>query len=122
MAEHNQLGNNGEELAANYLIKIGYKILEKNWRYQHLEIDLIAEYKNQIIVVEVKTRSSNQWGSPDENVSNTKIKFLSTATEAYLNKLDIDKEVRFDIIAVTFKNDSPSITHLKEAFHPIINQ
>ncbi|MBN2167339.1 MAG: YraN family protein [Marinilabiliaceae bacterium] len=121
MAEHNKIGSKGEQLAATYLQNKGYQILEQNWRCKHWEIDLIAEFNNQIIVIEVKTRRSDKWESPEKSVTNSKIKFLCNAIEAYLDIKNIDKEIRFDIISIYSKPNENNIIHIEEAFHPLLN-
>ena len=117
MAEHNDFGNIAEELATSFLEKKGYKILLKNFRYQKAEIDIIAEFKNEIIIVEVKARGSDLFMEPQEAVTKTKIKSLVMAADFYMKDRNIDKEVRFDIIAV-LRDDKGrlNITHLEDAF------
>jgi putative endonuclease len=121
MAAHNELGKKGEAEAIGFLQHKGYQILERNWRYKHLEVDIIATFNNKLIVAEVKARGTGIWGNPEESVTKGKIKFLAEATEAYLDKYEIDLEVRFDIISVIFQNNSFTIEHIEEAFHPTIN-
>ena len=122
MAIHNRLGIKGEQIALNYIQDKGYQILETNWRFGHLEVDIIAEHENQIVVIEVKTRSTDQWGTPDDSVTNSKIRFLTNAIEIYLDQKNIDKEVRFDIISIVTGANNNEINHIKEAFHPIANR
>lgn len=119
MADNNPTatGQKGEELACEYLINKGYIILEKNWRYKHLEIDIIAEKENVIIVVEVKYRSYTAYGEPEVFVNKQKQKFLIEAINQYIYQKDIDKEVRFDIIAISKKKDNYSIHHIEDAFY-----
>jgi putative endonuclease len=121
MAEHNELGKKGEAEAAQFLALKGYDILEKNWRYGKLEIDIIAQHRNKLVIIEVKARGTGIWGNPEEAVTKGKIKFLAEATEAYLNQNNIDLEVRFDIVSVLFQNDTFQIDHIEEAFHPQVN-
>ncbi|KEY18027.1 YraN family protein [Kaistella antarctica] len=117
MAEHNDFGNIAEELATSFLEKKGYKILLKNFRYQKSEIDIIAEFKNEIIIVEVKARGSDIFMEPQEAVTKTKIKSLVMAADFYMKDRNIDKEVRFDIIAVLRDEKGRlNITHLEDAF------
>lgn len=121
MAEHNELGRKGEDEAAEFLAKKGYTILHRNWRYQKLEIDIVAQFKQRLIVVEVKARGTGIWGSPEEAVTKGKIKFLAEATEAYIEQFDINAEVRFDIVTVVFNGNAFQIEHIEEAFHPQVN-
>ena len=116
MAEHYELGKKGEQLAVNYLINKGYKIVERNWRFQKAEIDIIATKDKTLISVEVKTRSTNDFGSPQDFVNKKKIKLMvSTMNEYILNK-DLDTELRFDIIAITKDKSNFDIEHFKDPF------
>lgn len=116
MAEHNELGKKGEELAIAFLKKNGYKILEKNYRYLKAEVDIIAQKGGVLAVVEVKTRSSNYFGDPQDFVNPKKIKLLLSAIDYYVIKKDLEVEVRFDIIAIIHKNNTTKIEHLEDAF------
>ena len=120
MAEHNQVGIKGEELALNFLKGKNYQILETNWRFQKAEIDIIASYEDYIIFVEVKTRSSNVHGTPEEAVTLSKQKNLVKAANAYLQEKEIDLESRFDVIAIISEEGSSLIEHIEEAFYPLI--
>ncbi len=117
MAGHNDLGNLAEELAATFLEKKGYKILVKNFRYQRGEIDIIAEFNNQIIIVEVKARGSDIFMEPQEAVTKTKIKSLVMVADFFMKDRNLNQEVRFDIIAVLPDDKRRlQITHLEDAF------
>ena len=118
MAKHNELGKRGEELAVQYLTEKGYEILECNWRNVHKEIDIIGKKDNVLVVVEVKTRQSEEYGEPDIAVTRQKQTRLISAANAYLfqNKLDIN--TRFDIISIVLKNGEPIINHIEDAFLP----
>ena len=117
MAEHNDLGNLAEELAASFLTEKGYKILVKNFRYQRGEIDIIAEFNNQIIIVEVKARGSDIFMEPQEAVTKTKIKSLVMVADFFMKDRNLNQEVRFDIIAVLpDEKGRLQITHLEDAF------
>ena len=115
MAQHNELGNKGEQIAIDYLIKKGYTILDKNWRYLKAEVDIIAQVENTLAVVEVKTRSSDYFGSPQDFVNPKKIQLLVTAINEYVISKDLDLEVRFDIIAILKTDTKEKIEHLKDA-------
>lgn len=117
MAEHNELGKKGEQLAAEYLEKKGFTILEKNFVYQKAEIDIIAQNQNTLIVVEVKTRSSIDFGSPEEFVKPSKIKLLVKAIDHYVISRNIESKIQFDIIAVFKKGSSFKIEHIEDAFY-----
>jgi putative endonuclease len=117
MAEHNELGKLGEELAVEYLQKNGYAILETNWTFQKAEIDIIAKKENILAIVEVKTRSSLDFGLPQDFVKTKKIQLLVKAVDAYVNEKDLDIDVRFDIIAIHKEGKSFTIEHLIDAFY-----
>ena len=116
MAVHNQLGKKGEQLAVAYLLEKGYKILEKNYRYLKAEVDIIAQQENTLAVVEVKTRSSDVFGNPQDFVNPKKIKLLVSAIDAYVTSKDLEVEVRFDIIAILKEKNEFKIEHLEDAF------
>ncbi|HLF52522.1 YraN family protein [Flavobacterium sp.] len=117
MAEHNDLGKLGEELAVEFLQKNGYTIVETNWTFQKAEIDIIAKKANILAVVEVKTRSSIDFGLPQDFVKPKKIQLLVKAINEYVISNDLEVEVRFDIIAI-YKNEKQfKIEHLTDAFY-----
>lgn len=116
MAKHYDLGVTGEKLASDYLIEKGYYIIEKNYRFQKAEIDIIAQKEGTLVCVEVKTRSTDEFGDPQDAVKEKKIKLLVKAMDHYVVSKDLDVEVRFDIIAI-IKNDTiTKIEHLEDAF------
>lgn len=117
MAEHNELGKLGEELAVEFLQKNGYAILETNWTFQKAEIDILATKEGILAVVEVKTRSSLDFGLPQDFVKPKKIQLLVKAVDAYVNQKNLDIQVRFDIIAVHKEGKSFAIEHLTDAFY-----
>ncbi len=117
MAEHNELGKLGEELAVEFLQKNGYEILETNWTFQKAEIDIIAKKENTLAVVEVKTRSSLDFGLPQDFVKPKKIQLLVKAVNEYVVSNNLDIEVRFDIIAVHKEGKTLNIEHLVDAFY-----
>jgi putative endonuclease len=117
MAEHNELGKLGEELSVEFLQKNGYDILETNWVFQKAEIDIIAQKGNILAVVEVKTRSSIDFGSPQDFVKPAKIQLLVKAINEYVISNDLDLEIRFDIIAISKEGKGFNIEHLEDAFY-----
>ncbi|MBF2708971.1 YraN family protein [Flavobacterium soyangense] len=117
MADHNELGKLGEELAVEFLQKNGYAILETNWTFQKAEIDIIAQKENTLAIVEVKTRSSLDFGLPQDFVKPKKIQLLVKAVNEYVISNNLDIEVRFDIIAVHKEGQSFAIEHLIDAFY-----
>ena len=117
MSKHNELGKFGEELAADCLLQKGYKILETNWRFQKAEVDIIASKEDWLIAVEVKTRSTNEFGDPQDFVNKKKIKLLVQAIDEYVNRHQLEAEVRFDIVAITVNEKQLEIEHQEDAFY-----
>ncbi|HOK38564.1 MAG: YraN family protein [Bacteroidales bacterium] len=118
MAEHNKIGTKGEEIALEYLLSKNYKLLEKNWRFKQKEVDLIMMDKEVLVFVEVKTRSDNFYGNPEDFVNIKKQKFLIAAAEQFIIQNKFDGESRFDIISITFENQNIKLEHIQEAFYP----
>ncbi len=118
MAEHNELGKTGEQLAREYLISRGYKILETNWRLGKDEIDLIARDRDQLVVVEVKTRTSNILVEPEAAVAKEKQRMLVRGANNYVQRHNINAEVRFDILSIIISKDKHHIKHIPDAFYP----
>jgi putative endonuclease len=116
MAEHNELGKQGEELAVDFLQKNGYEILETNWTFQKAEVDIIAKKENTLAIIEVKTRSSTDFGLPQDFVKPKKIQLLVKAVNEYVQREDLDVDVRFDIIAIHKTGNEFIIEHLEDAF------
>ena len=117
-----ELGKKGEEIAESYLIGKGFKILERNWYWDHKEIDIIARQGDEIVIVEVKTREGNYFEEPWEAVSNRKIRNLVEVAEAWLITKNIDLETRFDVISIIFSDDVIyTLTHFPNAFIPPVN-
>jgi len=121
VAEHNELGKKGEELAVEFLRKEGYKILNRNWTFQKAEIDIIAQKESILAIVEVKTRSSLDFGAPQDFVKPKKIQLLIKAVNAYINDREKDfcddLNIRFDIIAIHKNGETFAIEHLTDAFY-----
>lgn len=116
--EQQKKGARGEQIAADYLLTKNYLILETNWRFGHLEVDIIAANEEMLVLVEVKTRKSNVFGDPEEFVGLAKQKNLIRAASIYLERTGITKEVRFDIISVILDQGIESVKHLEDAFKP----
>ncbi|HEY0045080.1 MAG TPA: YraN family protein [Flavobacterium sp.] len=117
MADHNELGKHGEELAVSYLLEKGFEILETNFVYEKAEVDIIAIKENILAVIEVKTRSSIEYGLPQDFVKPKKIQLLVKAVNEYVLQNELDVEVRFDIIAIQKNDESFIIEHLEDAFY-----
>lgn len=117
MADHNDFGKIAEDLAVDFLIKNHYKILARNFRYLKAEVDIIAEFENQIIIAEVKARNTDIFLEPQEAVNKKKIKLLVSAANYFIEENNINKEVRFDIISVLpNQQKSLEIHHIIDAF------
>lgn len=117
MAQHNKLGKKGEQLAIDFLVNHHYDILERNYRFEKAEVDIIAQKKDVLAIVEVKTRSTTDFGNPQDFVKPKQIKNLVKAVNEYVVENDLDVEVRFDIIAIVKKDKDYDITHLENAFY-----
>lgn len=120
MAEHNILGNNGEDAAAKFLKNKGYVIKARNWRFGKLEIDIIAEHNEMIIFIEVKSRSGTYFEQPFQAVTKKKQKFIIKAANAYIESYEVDFEARFDIISIVEQNNKFKIEHIEDAFYPLV--
>ncbi len=120
MAQHIETGKSGEEIAATLLEQKGYRIVERNWRAGHGEIDLIAFWKEKTLVfIEVKTRGSLAFGRPEEFVGRKKEDVLSRAAAAYCRKINWEQAVRFDTVSVLLRpNAQPVVEHFEDAFWP----
>jgi|JFJP01.2.fsa_nt_gi putative endonuclease len=121
MSINYDLGIKGEEIAQQHIINKGYTILETNWHYRNKEIDIIAIDKKTLVILEVKTRTygENLPKLPEESVGKAKQKNLIEAANAYVEMKEIELEVRFDIISVTFFSEiKQKIEHIEDAFTP----
>ena len=117
MAQHNELGKKGEQIAVNYLITKGYTIVQRNYRFQKAEVDIIAQLKDTLAIVEVKTRSTADFGNPQDFVKPKQIQRLVKAVDEYVTVNKLDVEVRFDIIAIVKEKNGFNIEHLEDAFY-----
>ena len=118
MARHNELGKRGEQLAKKMLVDKGYTIIETNWRYDKDEIDIVDKDGDELVIVEVKTRSTDFYGFPEDAVDLQKEGFLIRATEAYLEENDLDLDTRFDIVSIILNKKETKIYHIVDAFYP----
>ena len=121
MAEHNEKGNKAEDIVAAYLVENKFNILERNWRFGQKEIDIICKGEGKLIIVEVKARNSINAESPSDLLSRKKMKNIVDAAEAYIFKMNIDEEVRFDFALVIFDGKGYSLEYVKDAFIPGVN-
>lgn len=117
MAQHNELGKKGEQLAVDYLQKNNYEIIERNYRFDKAEVDIIAKKKDVLAIIEVKTRSTTEFGNPQDFVKPKQIQRLVKAVDEYVIVNDLDVEIRFDIIAIVKAKNNFTIEHLKDAFY-----
>ena len=113
-----ELGQKGEDLAAEFYRKNNYDILDRNWKCYHLEVDLIAINEEYIVFCEVKTRSYTTFGEPENFVTPLKQKNLIRAANMYLTRKNISKEVRFDIISIVLCGEEYHFQHIPNAFQP----
>lgn len=114
MKKNALIGKKGEEFAKEFLIAKEYTILHTNWRHKKSEVDIIAQHKNVIVFVEVKTRNNIDFGNPESFVDNNKIKKLREAADAFIEKYNWQDELRFDIISIEKEN---KIIHFEDAFY-----
>ena len=123
MAEHNDLGKWGEDEAALYLEDEGYAILERDWKIGRRDLEIVAVSPDgaTLVIVEVKTRSDEEYLLPEEAVDRGKMRNLAIAANAYVKECNIDKELRFDIISIVGCNRQvKNFQHLKDAFNPML--
>jgi putative endonuclease len=117
MAKHNETGSNGETIAENFLKTFGYSVLHRNWRHGRSEIDIIASLGGAVIFIEVKTRSSNQFGFPEDFVDVAKRQRMYAAAEAYSEQYALAAPIRFDLISITQHDAAaPEVRHFIDAF------
>ncbi|WP_207433412.1 YraN family protein [Sabulibacter ruber] len=117
MAHNTHLGQLGEQAAEAYLAQNGYLVLEKNYRYKRAEVDLIVTKDKVLVLVEVKTRSTNAFGFPEEAVSTRKEAMLQLAADYYIEQRQWQHDVRFDVISILWRSGQPEIMHIEDAFH-----
>ena len=120
MADSHNLGQKGEDLAVKYLEDAGYKILHRNWVSGKREIDIVAENKDFIVFVEVKTRADNYQMHPVTAITAEKQRSIIFAADNFIRKYDIGKESRFDVITVIIKGNRQEIDHIEDAFYPTL--
>jgi putative endonuclease len=120
MAEHNILGKIGEDEAVRFLMAKGYVIRHRDWHCGKKDLDIVAEKDHELIIVEVKTRTDERFGSPEDAVTPVKIRRIIASTEAYLQTFELDMPVRFDIVSVTGKTPPFHVEHIMNAFYPPI--
>jgi len=117
MSDKIRKGKEAEDMAANFLVQQGYEIVARNYRYRRSEIDLIIRKDNWLIFVEVKMRSSNAFGYPEEFVDYKKAKNIVYGAEQYTFENDYNGNVRFDVVAISMQGGEPDIKHFEDAFY-----
>lgn len=120
MADHIEIGKKGEGLAVNFLISKGYKILARNYRFKHMEIDIISIKDDLLIIIEVKTRQSDYLSDLNEMISVSKQRLLIKCANDYIQTNEIDLDTRFDVIKVILNKKGVKIDHVKDAFYPLV--
>lgn len=123
MAEHNDLGKWGEDMAADYLEGRGYVLCERDWQLDNRDLDIVAydPQRKMLVVVEVKTRTDDELQQPEEAVGRPKQRNLAIAANAYIKGNAIDDPVRFDIISVVgTMGHLEKLDHLVDAFNPML--
>lgn len=118
MSAHNELGKAGEDAAVDCLAAKGYTILERNWRRNKLELDIVAFKDGVIVVVEVKTRRNTDYNEPQDAVDEKKIRHIVRAADAYLKTCEVEGDVRFDIITAIGEEGNFRVEHIEDAFYP----
>ncbi len=119
MADHIIKGQKGEELAVTFLAEKGYDILETNWRFKRAEVDIIAKEDKILVFIEVKTRTTDYFGAPEESINDRKKALLTDAASAYMELINHDWEIRFDYISVIYEDaENFQLKHFKDAFFP----
>lgn len=116
MAQHNLLGKKGEEAACRYLANNDYRLLSRNWQAGHLELDIVADYFGELVFVEVKTRTNEDFATAESAVTLDKMDNLINAAKMYMTYYHLDQPCRFDIITVVGSEGNFSIDHFKNAF------
>lgn len=118
MAEHNELGKAGEDIAAAHLAKAGYSIRDRNWTFRKAELDIVVEKDGVLVFVEVKTRSTEAFETPASTVTMKKQKQLVMAADQYLKSKELTQEARFDVMYIIHNSQHTKLEHIEDAFYP----
>ena len=118
MAKHNELGQRGEESAADFLAQKGYTILERNWRFGRAELDIVAMDGATLVFAEVKTRSNDVFERPENAVDGKKQRLITRAATAYMQQIGHEWAIRFDILSVILRGSVFYVDHFEDAFFP----
>jgi putative endonuclease len=117
MSDKIKKGKEGEDMAARFLKEKGYEIVQRNYRYKQSEIDLIVKKDNWLIFVEVKLRSSDAYGYPEDFVDYKKAKNIIDGAEQYTYEKDWQGNVRYDIVSIRVMRDKTEIIQIEDAFY-----
>jgi putative endonuclease len=120
MTSPREKGDQAENIAVTYLEDNGYRIIQRNWYFHHYELDVIAEKENILAVIEIKSLLRKSFQEPYQAVNLDKQRMIIAAANAYIRKYQINKDVRFDIISITFNAKQPIVEHIENAFYPRI--
>lgn len=118
MARHNTTGKWGEDMAVEYLVTKGYDIMERNWRLEHLEIDIVAKLQQRIVFVEVKTRTNADNAHPLLVITKKKLNNMVRSANAYMKLFNSTFSVQFDIIIISGTPDNYKLEHYPDAYYP----
>ena len=117
MARQQEVGKRGERLAIDYLEHKGYHVKEINWRFKKAEVDIIAEVNGIVVFLEVKTRSDDYYGSPDQAINKKKERLITSAAHAYIDQHQYEGPIRFDVISILLQEHKMAqIKHIEDAF------
>lgn len=120
MATTNDIGDRGEEVAASHLEEAGYRVLERNYRFDRNEVDLVCcapDEGGEIVFVEVKTRSGMGFGAPEASITEEKQEALVNVAQAYMHERQREGDpARFDVVTVMLRNGPPEVNHYENAF------
>ena len=115
MAAHNEGGKWGEEIAAAFVEKKGYEIIQRDWKSGHHDLDIIAKDEDTLVIIEVKTRRNRLFGNPEEAIDYKKRLSLLSATNHFVKSHHINAPIRFDIISIVgMIGLTPEIDHIKD--------
>jgi len=118
---HCEKGRRAESLAAGYLRARGYRIWKSNWRWGKRELDLVALHRNELVIVEVKSRTDNAVNDPSEVVDPVKQRNIVLAADAFIRLHGCCRPTRFDVIAVIYQGSGMEIEHIENAFYPVVD-
>ena len=111
-----ELGIFGENLAVSHLISKGYTILDRNWKFRKQEIDIVASYNGQLVIIEVKARQTAEIGEPWMAVTKAKQRIIVQVAHQYIQLKNIDLDSRFDVVSIVHNTFRTKIEHIEDAF------